>query len=98
MTTIIAGSPAQFTVTVQADGAPVAVIGSVAARVFSMDGRQELVASQSLSSTAPGANWAAGMVAVELDAAATTPLQPGNAMLVLTGSRIVAMSFCEPRS
>lgn len=86
MATIIAGSPAQFTVTVQADGTPIAVTGPVTARVFSMDGRQELVASQDLADDATGANWPAGVVAVTLDAGATAALEPGAAMLVLAGS------------
>lgn len=85
MTTIIAGSAAAFTVTVQANGTPVSVSGEVTARVFSMDGRTELVESQALDSAAPGANWPAGVVAVSLDAAVTGTLQPGDVMLVLQG-------------
>jgi len=85
MTTIIAGSAAAFTVTVQANGSPVPVAGAVTARVFSMDGRTELVASQNCDSNAPGANWPAGVVAVSLDATATGALAPGEAMLVLQG-------------
>ena len=85
MTTIIAGSPAAFTVTVQANGAPVPVTGTVTARVFLMDGRTELVASQTLDSAAAGADWPSGIVAVALDATATSALPTGDAMLVLHG-------------
>lgn len=85
MTTIIAGSAAAFTVTVQSNGAPIPVAGTVTARVFSMDGKTELVASQPCDKEAPGANWPAGVVVVSLDATATGALQPGDAMLVLQG-------------
>jgi hypothetical protein len=102
MTTIIAGSPAQFTVTVQANGAPVPISGNVSARVFTMDGRTELVSSQALEPDATGANWPAGVVAVEFDAAATGTLDPGEAMLVLQGDfgikrfRLVVETLFEP--
>lgn len=86
MPTIIAGSPASFTVTVQSNGQPVPISGAVTARIFSMDGRSELVPSLDLADDAPGANWPSGVVAVDLDATATGPLEPGDAMLVLQGS------------
>lgn len=86
MTTIIAGSAAAFTVTVQANGAPVAISGTVTARVFSMDGKTELIASQNCNSSATGANWAAGVVAVSLSNEQTGALSPGDAMLVLQGA------------
>lgn len=85
MTTIIAGSPAQFTVTVQTNGKPQAVI-EASARVFSMDGKTELVASIALADDAPGADWAAGVVGVALDADATVDIPPSDAMLVLQGN------------
>lgn len=85
MTTIIAGSPANITVTVQTDGAPVPVSGAVTARVFSMDGRQELVGSQPVAEDATGADWPSGRVIVTLDAQSTALLEPGDAMLVLAG-------------
>ena len=85
MTTIISGSQANFTVKVQANGAPVPVSGAVTARVFSMDGRTELVSEISLTQDAAGANWPAGVVAVSLPASATTNMQPGDAMLVIQG-------------
>lgn len=85
MTTLIAGDPAQFTVTVQADGRPVPVSGAVKARVFSMDGKQLLVGEKALDGSEPGANWPAGVVGVVLDATDTADLQPGDAMLVLQG-------------
>ena len=85
MSTIIAGTPAQFTVTVQANGKPVPVT-SATARVFSMDGRTELITAQDLAEDAPGASWPAGVVAIEFTDTQTQPLPPGEAMLVLQGN------------
>lgn len=85
MTTIIAGSDAAFTVTVQANGSPVPLSGSVTARVFSMDGKAELIGLNTLHADAPGANWPAGVAAVEFSGTQTDALQPGEAMLVLVG-------------
>ncbi len=85
MTTIIAGSPAQFTVTVQTNGQPQVVTDAVA-RVYSMDGKTELVASIPLDEAAPGADWPAGEVTVALEGSATDDIAPGDAMLVLQGN------------
>ena len=85
MTTIIAGSPAQFTVTVQSNGKPVPIT-SASARLFTMDGKQALMSSVDLSADAAGAAWAAGEVGVVLDEAATADLIPGDVMLVLQGN------------
>lgn len=86
MTTIISGNAAAFTVQVQLDGAPLPVAGSVSARVFSMDGRVEHVAEKALASDAPGANWPAGVIAVQLDDTDTAAIPVGEAMLVLAGA------------
>lgn len=102
MATIIAGSQAKFTVTVQNNGEPVPISGDVTARIFTMDGRTELVASQTLDENADGANWPAGVVAVELDASVTGDLAPGEAMLVLQGAfgikrfRLAVETLFEP--
>lgn len=85
MSTIIAGDPAQFTVTIHTDGVAVPVSGSVSARVFSMDGKQELITAKTFDGSEPGADWAAGVVGVVFDATETAPLEPGEAMLVLQG-------------
>jgi hypothetical protein len=85
MTTIIAGSVAQFAVSVQVNGKPLAVTVA-SARVFTMDGKTELVASVDLASDAPGADWGNGVVGVELDAGKTGSISPGDAMLVLQGN------------
>jgi hypothetical protein len=85
MTTIIAGDSAQFTVSVQANGQPVAVT-SATARVFTMDGKRELVPAIQLAADAPGADWTVGEVGVDMDVAATTDLLPGDVMLVLQGN------------
>lgn len=81
MATIIAGSLAEFTVMVLADGEPIAVTGDVTARVFSMDGRQ-LMAEKSLVEADA---WSDGAVTVSLDEAETAVLPDGECMLVLAG-------------
>lgn len=86
MTTLIAGSTAKFTVEVLADGVPIPVSGQISARIFNMTGRTELVPEQTLAEDATGANWAAGVVVVELTEAQTGQLEPGDVMLALTGS------------
>lgn len=85
MTTLIAGSASKFTVEVLVDGAPIPVSGTINASIFNMTGRTELVPAQPLASDAPGANWPAGIVAVELTDQQTANLPTGDAMLVLTG-------------
>lgn len=85
MPTIIAGSAAQLSVTVQSNGKPVAVAGPVSARLFTMDGRHELVASQDLAADAPGAYWPSGTVAVTLTPEQTAEIPLGDAMLILQG-------------
>lgn len=102
MATIIAGSPAKIPVIVQTNGSPIPVSGAVTARVFTMDGRTELVASQDVLDSATGANWPEGVVVVDLDAAATGVLSAGDAMLVLQGDfgikrfRLVVETLFEP--
>lgn len=88
MTTILAGLPAQFPVTVQVDGAPVAIASSstVTAQLFAMDGTTSLCPSQPAAATDPGANWDAGVVTVTLDSGAMVSVQAGAAMLVITSS------------
>ncbi len=86
MTTSLAGSATTFVVQVQADGAPLPVSGALTARVFGMNGRQELVAAKELDSTAPGADWPTGAVAVTLTDSESGALPAGDVMLVLTGS------------
>lgn len=101
MTTIIAGSPAQFTERVQANGNPVAVTAATA-RVYTMDGKTELIPVQTLASTDDGADWPAGVVAVAFTDVQTAVLEPGDAMLVLQGSfgikrfRLIVETLFEP--
>ncbi|WP_443691478.1 hypothetical protein [Pseudomonas sp.] len=85
MTTIIAGSPAQFTVTVQSNGNPVPIT-SANARLFTMDGKLELMDAVELTADASGAAWPIGEVGVTLDQASTANLIPGDVMLVLQGN------------
>lgn len=85
MTTLIAGSASKFTVEVLADGDPIPASGDIKARIYSMDGRTELIPEQAVSSDTPGASWSSGIVAIELTSEQTGTLQPGDIMLVLTG-------------
>jgi hypothetical protein len=85
MPTLIAGSAANFTVQVQQDGSALAVSGALSARIFSMDGKTELVATTAVSDSSTGADWASGVVAVSFTADQTSALSPGDAMLVLSG-------------
>ncbi len=102
MTTIIAGSPAAFTVTVLADGKPVPLSGAIEARVFSMDGKQELVPATALDELAEGAVWPSGIASVSFSETQTAALSPGNAMLVLSGTfgvkrfRLIVETIFEP--
>ncbi|HEX7906768.1 MAG TPA: hypothetical protein VF534_01565 [Paraburkholderia sp.] len=88
MTTILAGLPAQFPVTVQVDGAPVAIAptSTVTAQLFAMDGVTPLSPVKSPLATDTGANWSAGVVVVSFDQATMAAVPVGPAMLVLTSS------------
>jgi hypothetical protein len=86
MTTIVAGSPAKFTVTVQRDGKPLTLDGDIAMRVFSIDGRRELISTTEVDPTADGADFANGIVSIALTGDQTTQLPAGQALLVLSGS------------
>ncbi len=84
MTTILAGQPANFTVTIQRNGAPVAIDegSTVTAQLFTADGRSPL-SDAAQQTAAPG--WASGEVSVALDAA-ETDVPAGDAMLVVTST------------
>jgi hypothetical protein len=88
MTTILAGLPAQFPVTLQVNGAPVAIDASsaITAQLFAMDGVTVLSPSASPAATDPSANWPAGIVTVTLDGPAMAGVPVGVAMLVITSS------------
>lgn len=86
MTNIIAGADAQFTVTVQQNGAPVPLAGDINARVFSMDGKQELITAFLLDEDGAGADWPNGVASVTLSQLQTIDLKAGEAMLVLQGA------------
>jgi hypothetical protein len=85
MTTILAGQAANISVTVQVDGAPVAIdpASTVTAQLFALDGVTSL--SSQLTITAAAA-WSMGVVAVTLDSATTGALPVGTAMLLVTSS------------
>lgn len=82
MTTLIAGSEASFTVSVLADGKPLRVSGAVTARVFSMNGRTQIIPEFDLVETP---DWSEGEVEVSLSDTQTQILPPGDVMLVLSG-------------
>lgn len=88
MPTILTGQAASFTVTVQRDGAGVAIAANstVTAQLFSMDGATALSPSKTLSKDAAGANWPAGVLSVAFSSEDTGALEPGEAMLVVTSS------------
>lgn len=83
MTTIIAGTDAEFDVTVQNNGNPVPLSGTITARVFSMDGKRELIGGSDLVETD---GWPEGVATVAFADTDTAGLAPGEAMLVLQGS------------
>lgn len=102
MSTIIAGNPAQLVFNVQRDGQPVAITGQVQARVFTLDGKAELITAREVPEDAPGADWMSGTVVVALTGEDTKDLQPGQAMLVLSGDfglkrfRLTVETLFEP--
>lgn len=85
MATIVTNSASSFTVVVQNDGAAVPLSGTITAHLTSMRGVSLLPAFEA-SSTAPGAKWPAGVVAIQLTAEQTDGLPLGNALLSLYGS------------
>lgn len=85
MTIVIARQASTVLVTVQADGSPLVVSGTVKASVFSLDGRTEHVPEKVLLNTTTGAVWTKGVVAVPLSAIETDGMPVGDSLLVLTG-------------
>lgn len=86
MTTILAGISAQFPVTLQVNGAAVAIgpSSTVTAQLFAMDGVTSLTPSAPAAATDLGADWANGVVTVTL--ADTVDLPVGTVMLVVASS------------
>lgn len=84
MTTIIASQPADFTVKISRNGAPVVIdqASTVTAQLFDKNGLAALSAAATISA-APG--WATGDVRVQLDATATD-VPAGECMLVCTST------------
>lgn len=95
MTTLIIGQPAHFTVTVASDGVVVAIDTSAAitAALYSADGRTLVAALAAPLSTAPGANWAAGVVAIDVDSGVTATLASGDLVLTLTSAAFGARRY-----
>ncbi len=85
MASIIAGTDSTFTVSVQTDGRPVPLSGSVTARVMTMDARTTVVPQFNLDENGEGADWPDGVAAVTLTGAQTAALEPREHMLVLQG-------------
>lgn len=88
MTTILTGIAAQFPVTVQVNGAPVAIAdtSTVQAQLVAMDGHTALCPATTSAAADPGADWSAGVVVVSFDAAAMDVVPVGDCMLVVTSS------------
>lgn len=86
MPTIVIGQAAHFTVVVASDGVPVAIdsSASISAALYSSDGRTLVAALAAPLPAAGGANWATGVVAVDVDASATTGLAVGDLVLTLS--------------
>ncbi len=102
MPTLVAGENASLTVRILSDGISIPVAGPIRGRVFSMDGRTELVSAFDVDDALPGADWSAGVVAVRLSEGQTRDIPAGEAMLVLSGSfgirrfRLASESLFEP--
>lgn len=88
MTTIIKGQAANIALTVQVDGAPIAInAGStVSAQLFTLDGATALSGVEPCNANAAGADWTKGIVVAAFQASDTGVLDLGDVMLVLTGS------------
>jgi len=86
MATIIAGSDATLPITILTDGNPIPVSGDINAAIYTINGRTVLIGAQLVDPAAAGANFSAGVVVVSLSADQTSPLVPGDVMLVMTGS------------
>lgn len=85
MPTIISGRDAKFPVYVTSNGQPIPLSGTVSARVFDMEGKQELISITDLDEAADGADWEDGIAVVEFSSSQTGAVPPGDAMLVIDG-------------
>ena len=86
MTTIIANQAATVTVTLKANGAPVAVPtgATVTAQLFDVaTGAALFTPAKSLASTDAGSAWSTGVVAVALTSGDTATVAPPEAMLAI---------------
>ncbi len=86
MTTILKGSAATVSVTVQANGKSVVLSGTITGRITSMDGLVEYIPSFNLSSSATGANWPLGVAVVTLTDTQTNLLPLTEVMLIIQGA------------
>lgn len=84
--TVIAGTDSSVSVHVMLNGNPLPLSGSVNARVFTMDGKTELMSSIVADSAHPDANWPTGLIAVTIPGTLSAAFQVGEVMLVLTGT------------
>lgn len=86
MTTIISNQAATVSVTLKANGVPVAIASgsTVTAQLFNIaTGAPLFTPAKSLASTDAGSDWAAGIVAVALTANDTAAALPPDAMLAI---------------
>jgi len=85
--TIVAGQEAKITLTMLADGAPIpiALDAQVRVQLRSADGTSALFDPVLVTSDAPGANWAKGIVAVTINADMTATLPQPAVLLAIAG-------------
>jgi len=93
MTTIIKGKAAALAVTLQTNGAALAIASgaTVTGRLYSVDGLTALSPLKTLSSSTAGANWPSGIVVAEFTAPETDVLAAGDVMLVINCSSPAAV-------
>lgn len=93
MTTIIKGKIAALAVTLQTDGAALAIASgaTVTGRLYSVDGLTALSPLKTLSSSTAGSNWPIGIVVAEFTALETDALAAGDVMLVVNCSSPAAV-------
>lgn len=82
---VIIGHQANLVINVMQDGKPLAITGSLTARVFSTDGKHQYVDDKALFEDDTGADWPMGVVPVYLTDEEAGSIPPGDALLVLSG-------------
>lgn len=92
MATIIAGGDAIVTVNLLQNGKPYPATGPIKAAIYPMNGKTALYGEVDVPDDVQGADWPAGVVAVEIPGSATASLASGDYLLVLTGPAMIKRS------